>query len=78
MLVKNINDAILKKKQKKMEKAEKPSKSRICLLKAEEVAALILPWVSVIIRAVSVKTCVYIVLGECRSAAQPAPQLREV
>ncbi len=48
MLVKNINDAILKKKQKKdgksrknSKKAEKPSKSRIFLLKAEEVATLV-------------------------------------
>jgi hypothetical protein len=36
------------------------------------------PWISVITRAVSAKTCVYVVLSECRSAAQPVPQLHEV
>ena len=30
------------------------------------------------IKAVDLKTCMYIVLDECRSAAQRAPQLHEV
>ena len=36
------------------------------------------PWILASIKAVHLKTCVHIVLDECRSAAQPAPQLHEV
>ncbi len=36
------------------------------------------PRISAIIKAVGLKTCMHIVLDECRSVAQPALQLHEV